>query len=165
MKSRFNKTKRLNNASSVQVMNEILFEFIKKFAKSSLLTSMFAWPTIFLGEKTYRPVLGDASDHHIEILKGSGMQVMSLVVSQGSDFTFGDLITFSVVNSKGDIVAVTRDELSTFKVFKRSGESRILCEAPREEHTSECYVRSMEIDAEDNLYVITGLKSMMNHGV
>ena len=150
IKSRFNKTKRLNNATSVQVMNQILFEFIKKFTKSSLLTSIFAWPTILLGEKTYRPVLGE--DRHIEKLKGSGMQIMSLV----TDFTLGDKFHsgISVVNSKGDMVAVTRDE-RTFKVFKRSAESRVLCEAPREEHASKCYVTAMDIDAEDNLYVIT----------
>ena len=150
MKSRFNKTKRLNNASSVQVMNEILFEFIIKFSKSSLLTSMFAWPTILLGEKTYRPVLGE--DRLFEKLKGSGMQVMSL----DSNFTFGDEIYSrycSVVNSKGDIVALTQDK-RTFKIFKRSRESRILCEAPREERASEHYVKAMDIDAEDNLYVI-----------
>ena len=151
MKARFNKTKRLNNATSVQVMNEILFEFIIKFTKSSLLTSISSWPTILFGEKTYRPVLGD--ERHIDKLKGSGMQVISL----GTDFTFGDKIYplyHSVVNSKGNIVALTQDK-RTFKVFKRSGESRILCEAPREEHASKCYVVAMAIDGEDNLYVIT----------
>ena len=151
MKSRFNKTKLLNNASSVQVMNQILFEFIKKFAKSSLLTSIFAWPTILLGEKTYHPVLGE--DRLIEKLKGTGMQVMSL----GTDFTFDDEICsgyHSVVNSKGNIVVLTQDK-RTFKVFKRLGESRILCEVPREEHASEWHVAAMDIDGEDNLYVIT----------
>ena len=156
MKSRFNKTKRLNNATSVQVMNEILFEFVRKFTKQPLLMNIFAWPTILLGEKTYHPVLGE--DRIIEKLKGSGMQVMSL----GTDFTFGDKIYsgyHSVVNSKGDIIALTQDK-RTFKFFKRSGESRILCEAPREEHASECWVTAMDIDAEDNLYVITRLKKI-----
>ena len=150
MKSRFNKTKRLNNASSVQVMNQILFEFVIKFtAEQPLLTRMFGWPTILLGEKTYHLVLGE--DRLIEKRKGSGMQVMSV----GTDFTFDDKIypRKSVVNSKGDIVALRQDE-RTFEVFKRSGERRILCEAPREEHASKCYVIAMGIDAEDNLYVI-----------
>jgi hypothetical protein len=154
MKSRFNKTKRLNNATSVQVMNQILFEFVRKFTKQSLLTRMFAWPTILLGEKTYHPVLGE--DRLIERLKGSGMQVMSL----GTDSTFGEKICsgyHSVVNSKGDIVALTQDG-RTFKVFKRSGESRILCEVPREERASGHYVEAMDIDAEDNLYVIARVR-------
>ena len=148
MKSRFNKTKRLNNATSVQVMNEILFEFVRKFTKQSLLTRMFAWPTILLGEKTYHPVLGE--DRLIERLKGSGMQVMSLGTEFAETIYSRD---YSVVNSKGDIVALTQDK-RTFKIFKRSGESRILCEALREERASDDYVKAMDIDAEDNLFVI-----------
>ncbi|CAB4031261.1 Hypothetical predicted protein [Paramuricea clavata] len=153
IKSRFNKTKRLNNASSVQVMNQVLFEFVKRLTKPSLVTRISAWPTILLGEKSYHPVLGE--ERIIEKLKGTGMQVMSL----GSDFRFHDENIYSgfrsVVNSKGDIVALTRDK-RTFKFFKPSGESRILCEAPNEEHESEYFgVTAMDIDAEDNLYVIT----------
>ena len=143
MKSRFNKTKRLNNATSVQVMNQILFEFIIKFTKSSLLTRLNAWPTILLGQKTYRPVLGE--DRHIEKLKGSGMQVMS----PDTDFILDEIYSHdSVVNSKGDIVAQTQNRRA-FKTFERSGESLILCVAP------EWYVVAMDIDAEDNLYVLT----------
>jgi hypothetical protein len=131
-------------------MNQVLFEFVKKFTQPSLLARISAWPTILLGEKTYHPVLGE--DRHIEKLTGSGMQVMSLC----SDFTFSHEIyrsaRYSVVNSKGDIVA--RSNARTFKVFKRSGESRTLCEVPNKEHASK-YVDSMDIDAEDNLYVIT----------
>ena len=152
MKSRFNKTKRLNNASSVQVMNQVLLEFVKKFTKPSLLAWITAWPTILLGEKPYHPVLGE--DRIIEKLKGSGMQVMSL----GSDFTFDEKIyrpRDSVVNSTGDIVALTRDTKLTFKMFKYSGQSRILCEVPNKEHVSQCFVMAIDIDAEDNLYVIT----------
>ncbi|CAB4002590.1 Hypothetical predicted protein [Paramuricea clavata] len=162
MKSRLNKTKRLNNASSVQDMNQVLFEFIKKFAKSSLLTSMLAWPTILLGEKTYRPVVGE-DRHQIEKLKRSGMQLMSLTLD--TDFTFrGEIYSqnCSVVNSKGDIVALTKGT-RTFKVFKRSGESRILCETPREKPASEWYVTAMDIDAEDNLYIITRFRESDDH--
>ena len=150
IKSRFNKTKRLNNASSVQVMNQVLFEFVKKFTQPSLLARISAWPTILLGEEAYHPVFGE--DRLIEKLKRTGMQVMSL----GSDFIFSDEIyhsAYSVVNSKGDIVAWTRNKRA-LKVCKRSGESRTLCEVPNKEHASE-YVDAMDIDAEDNLYVIT----------
>jgi hypothetical protein len=152
IKSRFNKTKRLNNASSVQVMNQVLFEFVKKFTQPSLVPRISAWPTILLGEETYHPVFGE--DRLIEKLKGTGMQVMSL----GSDFIFSDEIYsyYSVVNSKGDIVAhfARTSNAHTFKVFKRSGESRTLCEVPNKGHASES-VEEMDIDAEDNLYVIT----------
>ena len=57
----------------------------------------------------------------------------------------------------GDVVALTRDT-RTVKIFKRSGESRTLCEAPREEHASEWFVQAMDIDVEDNIYVITAFQ-------
>ena len=126
IKSRFNKTKRLNNASSVQVMNQVLFEFVKRFTKPSLVARFSAWPTILHGEKTYHPLFGE--ERIIEKLnKGTGMQVMSL----GSDFRFHCANIYSgfrsVVNSKGDIIALMHGKC-TFKIFKRSGESRVLCE-------------------------------------
>ncbi len=104
IKSRFNKKKRLNNASSVQVMNQTLFEFARKFTKPSLLGLLSQWPLISLGEKSYHPVCGEA--RHVRKLKESGLQVMSLC----PDFTFDEEIDQgnAVVNSSGDIVALTR---------------------------------------------------------
>ncbi len=86
IKSRFNKKKRLNNASSVQVMNQTLFEFATKLTKSSLLGWLSQWPLISLGEESYHPVWGE--DRHVERLKESGLQVMSLC----PDFTFREKI-------------------------------------------------------------------------
>ena len=150
IKSRFNKKKRLNNASSVQVMNQALFEFARKFTKSSLLGLLRQWPLISLGEESYHPVCGE--DRHVGKLVESGLRVTSLC----PDFTFDEKIYpgNAVVNSMGDIVAPTR-YTDTLKIFKRSGESRTLCEVPSEEHASKCFVIAMDIDVEDNIYVIT----------
>ena len=149
IKSRFNKTKRLDNASSVHLMNQILFQFSRKFTK--LPPRLFDWPMILFGKKSYHPVFGDYS--FIHKLEDSGVQGMS------PDFTFGEEIwlDYSAVNSEGDIVALTKYE-RTFKIFKRSGESRTLCEVPREEHASVCYAKAIDIDAEDNIYVITAFQ-------
>ncbi len=148
IKSRFNKTKRLDNASSVHLMNQILFDFARKFTK--LPPRWFDWPIILFGKKSYRPVFGDYG--LIQKLKECGAQVLSLT----SDFTFREGIRscqLSAVNSKGNIVALTRDK-PTFEIFiKRSAESRTLCEVPREEHAPEC-VKAVNIDSEDNIYVI-----------
>ncbi len=86
IKSRFNKKKRLNNVSSVQVMNQTLFEFTRKFTRLFLLGLLSQWPLISLGEKSYRPVFGE--NRHVDKLQGSGFQVMSLC----PDFTFDERI-------------------------------------------------------------------------
>ena len=151
MKSKFNKTKRLNNASSVYAMNKILFDFARKFTK--LAPRIFDWPTILVGEKTYHPVFGD---NRVDWkLENSGVEVMS---SQSSDVTFDEDVNpdCSAVNSKGEIVAKIAGK-GTLKIFKRSGESRKLCDVPRKA-AGEWWVRAMDVDEEDNIYVITAFE-------
>ena len=149
IKLRFNKTKRLDHAWSVQLMNQILFEFARKFTKLPL-RYLESWPVILFGKKSYRPLFQEAD--LVGKLKDCGMQVMSI----NPDSTFNDEIVpwLSVVNNKGEILALTRDE-STLKIFERSGESRTRCEVPREEHASNWDVTAMDIDAEDKIYLIT----------
>ena len=149
IKSRFKKTKRLNNASAVQDMNLILFEFAKKFTKLPLLELIFHWPTISFGDEPYHPLFPDV---HRE-LEESGLQVMS----SWADFTFNDEINpeLAVVNSTGEIIGLTSDS-DTFRVFsQRSGEIRSLCEGAKTIHIGTHSVCAMGIDDEDNIYVIT----------
>ena len=72
LKSKFNKTKRINNASAVHAMNEILFDFARKFTKQP--PRVFDWPTILVGKRIYHPVFGD--DRVVERLEESGVEVM-----------------------------------------------------------------------------------------
>ena len=149
IRSRFNKTKRLDIASSVQLMNEILFEFARKFTKLAP-RYLESWPVILLGKNSYRPVFGELGLR--KKLEMSGVQVMSL----NPDFTFNDKIDpcHSVVNSKGEILAPSQDQCS-LRTFKRSGESLTVCEVPRDEHASIWHVTALDIDAENNIYLIT----------
>ena len=148
VKSLFNKTRRLANASSVQIMNQILFEFANKFSR--LQPTVLDWHTIVFNNKRYNPLLGE--DGLVKKLEESGVRVMSPC----PDFTFGELILprHTVATSKGDIIRLSQDA-RTFKMFQRLGESYTLCDAPKENNTSKCFVAALDIDAEDNLYVIT----------
>ena len=89
-------------------------------------------------------------------LKKSGVQVMSL----NPDFSFDDEISpqNSIVNSKGDIIVLMSWHTRTLKFFKSSSEKRTLCMASTEElkeHLFESYVIAMDIDAKDNIYLLT----------
>jgi hypothetical protein len=151
IKSRFNKTKPIDNTSSVHLMNEILFEFARKFTKFPPMC--LDWPAISFDEQSYRPVL--AEYHLVHKLKQSGLQVMSL----NPDFFFENEISQqdSVVNSKGDVIVLKSWHTRTIKLFKSSGESRTLCLDTKEklsEPLVEGFVAAMDIDAEDNMYLI-----------
>ena len=147
-KSGFNKTKRLNIVASVHLMNQLLFQFARKFTKSP--PAIFDWPTISCGGKIHHPVFGQYP--LLKRLEKFGVKMMSPC----PDFSFGDEFhpLSSLVNSKREIIAEMQKE-ATIKVLKPSRENRTLCEGPKEEHASECRVVEMEIDDEDNLYVIT----------
>ncbi|XP_028406532.1 uncharacterized protein LOC114529008 [Dendronephthya gigantea] len=151
IKSPFNKTKRLNNASSVYQMNLLLFEFAKRF--SNLQTVIFDWPKILLGKKTHHPLVGN--DPLIEKYKESGVEITSPYLR----YTFSESIDRSrcFVNSKREVVAkIPRDD--SVKILKPSGESRTIFDPSKQEDLPSCKVAAMDIDAEDNLYVITAFR-------
>ena len=64
---------------------------------------------------------------------------------------------YSAVNIKGEIVAKILGK-DTFKIFDRSGKSRKLCDVPRKEDAGEWKVCAMDVDEEDNIYVITAFQ-------
>ncbi|XP_028406579.1 uncharacterized protein LOC114529053 [Dendronephthya gigantea] len=151
IKSRFNKTKRLNNASSVHQMNLLLFEFAKRF--SNLQTAFFNWPKILLGKKTHHPLV--RSDRLIEKYKESGVEITSPYLG----YTFSESIDPSrcVVNSKKEIVAkIERGD--SVQILNPSGESCTIFDPFKQEDLPSCKVVAMDIDAEDNLYVIASFR-------
>ncbi|XP_028406578.1 uncharacterized protein LOC114529052 [Dendronephthya gigantea] len=148
IKSRFNKTKRLKNASSVHQMNLLLFGFARRF--SNLQTVFFDWPKILLGKKTHHPLV--RSDRLIEKYREPGVEI----TSPNLGYTFSKNIDESrcVVNSKREIVAkIARND--SVQILKPSGESRTIFDSSTEEDLPRCKVVAMDIDVEDNLYVIT----------
>ena len=153
LKSMFNKTKRINNASAVYAMNEILFDFARKFTKPP--PKIFDWPTILVGERIYHPVFGD--DRVVKELEKSDVKVMQ----PSYDVTFDESLDprCSAVNSKGEIVAkMFSQDTCTLNMFKRSGESRKLCDVPRKGNLKRWRVCAMDVDEEDNIYVITAFE-------
>ncbi len=154
---RLRKTTRLNYASSVHLMSQVLFDFARKF--TSVRPRCFAeWPTILFDEKSYHPLFGEGSV--VEKLEKSGVKVMSPY----PDFKFGDKIfpPSSVINSKGDIIAEMSKE-NTIKIFqpsrsRDSTENRTFCEISEPEVDMSYRIVSMDIDAEDNLYVVAAFR-------
>ena len=140
-----NEAKRLNIASSVVLMNQLSYDFIRKFTGSRPV--MFDWPLILFGNKIYHPLFGDI--RVLSRLSVYGVKAMSL----DRDLIFDDLISphCSAVNSKREIIGMgTRAaEKGSITIFKSSGESRSFCEFPKNYQ-----IITMDIDAEGNLYLI-----------
>lgn len=151
MKSLFNQKKRLANAASVHILNQVLFEFTKKFTNMRL--AIYDWPEIQVTKGFYNPIFGEYN--LIEKLEMFGVKVMSPY----PNYTFEDKISpgLSAVNSNTEIVAKMFAN-NTIKVFKSSGESRTLCKVSRDKHASEKRIVAIDVDAEDNLYLIAAFQ-------
>ena len=148
-----NEAKRLDIASSVHLMNQLLYDFARKFTNMRLV--MLDWPMILFDNRVYHPLLGEIS--LIYKLKEFGVRIISL----DTDFTFGERIYHkcSVINSKREIIAASLLEQGTIKIFKSSGDSRIFCKvSPDKAVQSECQVVAMNIDAKDNIYLVAGFR-------
>ena len=135
---RFGKAKRCYITTSVHQTNEVLFKFARKFTKSLSAGIFSQWPAISLTRRRY-------GEDSFDGISKESVQV--------PEFDFNDDIQseISVVNSRGEIIALTRNDHS-FKIFKPSGESRTLHGTPREHHTA------MDIDSKDNIYLITSFQ-------
>ena len=143
VKSLFNQERRYSITSSVHLTNQLLFDFVRQF--TNLRTGKLEWPTVLLGvKKVYLPVFGD--DHLFKNLQRSGVEV----VTRHFDFRFDNGSPSSVVNSRNEIVAHTFGENNAIKIFHPTRGGRPFCEVPE----SQGCVAVMDIDAEDNLYVV-----------
>ena len=151
IKSRFNKTKRLSNASSVYQMNVLLFEFARRF--TNLRTAFFDWPMILLGKKTHHPLLRDG---RLERYSESRVKI----TSPYPNFTFPKAVRQSccVINSEREVVARLEGRNNFVRILKPSGESRTIFDPSKQEDASDCEVYAMDIDAEDNVYVIMAFR-------
>ncbi|CAB4010220.1 Hypothetical predicted protein [Paramuricea clavata] len=54
IKSKFNKTERVENVKSVMMINYVLYQFVSKF--SSKYYSVLAWTTIQLSDRSFNPI-------------------------------------------------------------------------------------------------------------
>ena len=146
MKSRFNKTKRLENVMSITVINFVVFDFALKFTKMG--ANLFHWPSIEPGKRTYNPM--SVTREILTELEESGVQLPN-------KFTLIDTmkITCSAVNSKRDIIATILENDTDVKKIT-ADEVQLFCRLPPEDtETNGFKILSLAIDEEDNVYIVT----------
>ena len=137
LRSCFFCTKQPNVVSAVHTANEILFHFARKFTKSP--PNIYDRISISHYDRNYHPMLGNDLQN----------------------VTFDEQVDLgnAVKNSKEEIVASIW-ERGTLKIFKRSGKGRELCDVPKNREAREWKVCAMDVDREDNIYVITSSKEL-----
>lgn len=152
MKSRFNKTKRLESVKFVMMINYILFDFTQKFTKIGP-DSIFSWPKIKLAKRTFQPLLVEN-----EIVK----RIEKCGIYPPNQFRFdesrGKWPGHSTLNGKGDVI-VNICGSKRFDVVNCKGEKQFsffLSKEDAKARNSE--VLALATDTEDDIYVVSRFK-------
>lgn len=160
-KKSFNSSERVDNAKLVYAVNQILFTFARKFSKWLFLDTIKKWPTILLSAvESYHPICGE--HRHVAKLEESGLQIRSPL----PDMTFGENVytEMSAVNSTGEIIIALTETERVFKSFQRSRKSQSLVrKIPKKERVSNLVEIAMDVDVNDNLYVVSAFRES-SHG-
>ena len=155
--SRLNKAERVECVKSVMLVNYTLFQFVSKF--SSKYTSVSAWPTIELAERSFNPIL---SWQEVSTRKSMGDDLTQLpnglIVDE--DIIPGN----TAVNSHGDVVVGKHPD--NINIVSKTGESKVVITLPEpsEGEVVEQHIAGLVVDKNNNVYVVRRLETRTENG-
>ena len=148
MKSRFNKTKRLENVMSITMINFVVFNFTIKFTKMG--ASVWQWPSIEIGKGTYNPM--GISGKVLTELEESGVQPPNTITTDR--ITNGRNVL--AVNSKREMIGKMSEHATDIMKITAGEVLKFFCRLPPEDtETNGFKILSLVIDGEDNVYILT----------
>ncbi|CAB4013137.1 Hypothetical predicted protein [Paramuricea clavata] len=156
LKSLLNKSERVENVRSVMLINGVLFQYVSKF--SSKFSTMLAWPTIELADRSFNPIL---DWQEISTRKSIGDELTQLpnglILNEEMD------PRNSAVNSHGDVIV--GEQPDNIKIINKTGESKVveLHEASQVKVIAE-NIAGLAVDKNDNVYVVRWVRTSTGKG-
>ena len=155
--SMLNKAERVENVKSVMFINFVLYQFVFKFSRNP--TSLLAWPTIELADRSFNPIrdwceVSTRKSWGGELIQPLNVLILSVEIEPHR----------STVNNRGETVAVCtyrtfgRDGRD-IKVISSTGESRwIDIPKPKEAKVTMDPTLGLASDSNNNVYVLKGFE-------
>ena len=156
LKSLLNKSERVENVRSVMLINGVLFQYVSKF--SSKFSTMLAWPTIELADRSFNPIL---NWQDISTRKSIGDELTQLpnglILNEEMD------PRNSAVNSHGDVIV--GEQPDNIKIINKTGESKVveLHEASQVKVIVE-NIAGLAVDKNNNVYVVRWVRTSTGNG-
>jgi hypothetical protein len=156
LKSLLNKSERVENVRSVMLINGVLFQYVSKF--SSKFSTMLAWPTIELADRSFNPIL---DWQEISTRKSIGDELTQLpnglILNEEMD------PRNSAVNSHGDVIV--GEQPDNIKIINKTGESKVveLHEASQVKVIVE-NIAGLAVDKNNNVYVVRWVRTSTGNG-
>ena len=156
VKSKFNKAERVEHVKSVMLINWVIFEIASKFAAKHSFT--LYWPTIELTDRSFNPILNWSE---LSARKSWGED---LIEPPNELILEGDLYPISTVNSRGEILEQTDNNLNI--VSKTGGSKVVELPNPNESDVSQLhhYIAALTVDNDNNVYLVRWLKTCTADG-
>jgi hypothetical protein len=150
------KAERLENIISVLFINHALYDFASKYSNKS--PNPFTWPGIELKDRTFHPIL---STREIVTKTSSSeeffQQLNRVVVDSRIKWAL------FAVNSRGEIILLDDEKITV--TYSTAGESK---DVMLPDHTESNVVAQLRmdvaVDSNDNVYVVTWLKTCDKNG-
>ena len=142
------KTERVENVKSIMMINYVLCQFVRKFGSQNYFE--FNWPIIQLNDRTFNPIW-----HWREVSKSWGDELKQ--PPNGVEFDKEIDALRSAVNSRGEIIAVDHDGLTT---ISKTGKTKSLLQLPvlrsqdEDGNEMEHKIQGVAVDEENNVYLI-----------
>ena len=140
-RARFNQKKRNDNVKSVQMINELLIEFITKCTS----VEINFWPSIKIDSGFYHPLLDDPVLS--EEIKEKGSQLPFIL---DHFYPFYPEIKEMALTSKGEILYLTFNIL----LVTENGKKKIFYAPPKENGEKAWKICCFAVDYNDNVYVV-----------
>ena len=158
VKSLINKAERVDTVKSIMLINYVLFEYVSKFG--STYTSVLAWPTIELTERSFNPIL---HWQEISTRKSMGDELPQHPSRLKLNTVEHNLYFQVAVNGYGDVVAIYRNSVT---VISKTGEKK---EVKLPATYRECKIvdqrnKGVAVDKNNNVYLVQWLETRTVNG-
>ena len=146
LKSKINKSERLENMMSVLFINHALYDFATKYSSES--RNLLAWPGIELKARPYHPILNAHEVMRKKSTGGESFQQLKKIDIRSS----GRYVYSFAVNSRGDIILLHYNKIT---VIYSSGENKgVMFPDTTEKNVRGRLGLSVAIDSDDHVYAV-----------
>ena len=157
IRSLTSKTERVENVKSVMLINYVLYQYVLKFSSKNPVPQN--WPTIELADRSFHPILQWAE---IALRKSMGNELdqhPGRVVLDEEIFSYT-----AAVNSHSEVIVEA--SRNSIKIISRNGEAKTVeLSNPKEfDNVTEHQVKTLAVDQNDKVYVLSAHKRETEHG-
>ena len=145
LKSRLNKSERLENMMSVLFINHALYDFATKYSSKS--RNLLAWPGIELKARPFHPILNAQ-----EVMMKTSSSGESFQQLKSVDIASNEILRSFAVNSRGDMILLRDDKITV--IYSTGENTDVMFPDTTVKNVREHWGLSVAADSDDNVYAV-----------